>query len=105
MSENQMMDQLSAIESQPCPLSPLMIGIQRRADEIYAYKFCMAVVDLLLNFANIGSLYMSENQMMDQLSAIESQPCPLSPSLARVFTCSRLMRRRRARGRGGERAK
>ena len=52
------------------------IGIQWRADETNARKFCADVVDLFLNFGNFCSLDMSENQIVNHLRmrAIESHP-------------------------------
>ena len=51
------------------------IEIQWRADEIYVRKFCAAVVDSLINLDNFFcSLDMSENQIVNYLRAIESQP-------------------------------
>ena len=76
MSQNQIVNHLLAIESQP------RIGIQWRADEIYVRKFCAAVVDLLINLDNFFcSLDMSENQIVNYLRAIESQPRALYVAL------------------------
>ena len=44
-------DNLSVINFVVMPSWP-WIGIQWRADEIYALKFCVAVVDLFLNFGS-----------------------------------------------------